>query len=140
MLRVILCHPPDCSDGVVQFVLYDVTKPSVPSSSKQHDHVEDGLLHDQHGGFTLSLLDSLFSNGLRMIKSISSKCHLRFSQVLKGALDKVICKPDDISCWVSLLVLSLCLLKTFCPRSNLECKSAIKRQCQVKSIANSIRS
>ncbi|GKD60094.1 hypothetical protein Tco_1297603, partial [Tanacetum coccineum] len=33
------------------------------------NHVED-LLHDQHGGFTLALLDSLFSNGLRIVKSI----------------------------------------------------------------------
>ncbi|GJT18909.1 reverse transcriptase domain-containing protein [Tanacetum coccineum] len=63
-----------------------------------------------------------------------------FSRVLKEALDKVICTPDDISCWVSLLVLPLCLLKTFYPRSNLECKSAIKRQRQEESIVNAIRS
>nr|GEX97058.1 hypothetical protein [Tanacetum cinerariifolium] len=83
---------------------------------------------------------SLFSEGLRTVKSIPPKCCLRFSRVLKGALDKVICKSDDISCWVSLLVLPLCLLKTFVPRSNLECKSAIKRQRQEESIANAIRS
>ncbi|GJZ11705.1 glucan endo-1,3-beta-glucosidase-like protein [Tanacetum coccineum] len=66
--------PPDSSDGVVQFVLYDVTKPPVPSSSKQHDHVED-LLHDQHGGFTLALLDSLFSKGLRTVNpSLPNVC------------------------------------------------------------------
>ncbi|GKD40780.1 putative reverse transcriptase domain-containing protein [Tanacetum coccineum] len=100
----------------------------------------DGLLHDQHDGFTLSLLDSLFSKGLRTVKSIPPKCRLGFSRVLKGALNKVICKPDDISCWVSLLVLPLCLLKTFRPRSNLECKSANKRQCQEESITNAIRS
>ncbi|GJW72951.1 hypothetical protein Tco_0132321 [Tanacetum coccineum] len=35
---------------------------------------------------------------------------------------------------------SLCLLKTFRPRSNLECKSAIKRQRQEESIVNAIRS
>ncbi|GJZ99137.1 hypothetical protein Tco_0671688 [Tanacetum coccineum] len=125
-------------DGIVHFVLYDLTKPQVPSCSEQIDHV--GLLHDQHGGFTLSLLESLFSKGLRRVKSIPPKCRLGFSQVLKGALDKVICKPDDISCWVSLLVLPLCLLKTFCPRSNLECKYANKRRRQEKSIINAIRS
>ncbi|GJR95485.1 putative reverse transcriptase domain-containing protein [Tanacetum coccineum] len=42
--------------------------------------------------------------------------------------------------WVSLLVLPLCLLKTFNPRSNLECKSANKRRHQEESIANAIRS
>nr|GEW49162.1 reverse transcriptase domain-containing protein [Tanacetum cinerariifolium] len=68
------------------------------------------------------------------------KCRLGFSRVLKEALDKVICTLDDISCWVSLLVLPLCLLKTFRPRSNLECKSAIKRQRQEESIVNAIRS
>ncbi|GJX16332.1 hypothetical protein Tco_0217164 [Tanacetum coccineum] len=36
--------------------------------------------------------------GWRTVKSIPPKCHLGFSRVLKGALDKVICKPDDISC------------------------------------------
>ncbi|GKD61502.1 hypothetical protein Tco_1299011, partial [Tanacetum coccineum] len=48
--------------------------------------------------------------------------------------------PDDIFCWVSLLVLPLCLLKTFCLKSNLECKSAIKRQRQEDSIVSAIRS
>ncbi|GKB04677.1 putative reverse transcriptase domain-containing protein [Tanacetum coccineum] len=78
--------PPDIGDGFVRFVLYDLTKPLVPPCS-QLDLV-DGLLHDQHDGFTLSLLDSLFSKGLRTVKSIPPKCHLGFSQVLKGALDK----------------------------------------------------
>ncbi|GKE12715.1 hypothetical protein Tco_1416266 [Tanacetum coccineum] len=34
----------------------------------------------------------------------------------------------------------LCILKTFYPRSCIECKSGIKRQCQEESIANAIRS
>ncbi|GJZ43899.1 hypothetical protein Tco_0591154 [Tanacetum coccineum] len=131
--------PPDCGDGVAQFVLYDLTKPQVPSCSMQLDHDDDGV-HDLHGGFTLALLDTLFSKGLRTVKSIPLKCRLGFSRVLKRALDKVICKPDDISCWVSLLVLPLCILKTFCPRSNLKCKSAIRRQRQEESIVNAIRS
>nr|GEV57035.1 hypothetical protein [Tanacetum cinerariifolium] len=131
--------PPDSDDGVVRFVLYDLTKPQVSSCSLQINHAED-LLPDQHGGFTLALLNSLFSKGLRTIKSIPPKCRLRFSRVLKGALVKVICKPDDISCWVSLLVLPLYLLKTFFSRSNVECESSIKRQRQEESIANAIRS
>ncbi|GKE13385.1 hypothetical protein Tco_1416936, partial [Tanacetum coccineum] len=69
----------------------------VPSCFEQLDHVGDEV-HDLHGGFTLALLDSLFSKGLRTAKS-TLKCHLGFSRVLKGALDKVICKPNDISCW-----------------------------------------
>ncbi|GKD57759.1 hypothetical protein Tco_1291146 [Tanacetum coccineum] len=102
-------------------------------------HVDSFVL-DPHNGFTLSLLDCLFSKGLRTVKSIPPKYRLGFSRVLKGALNKVISKPDDISCWVSLLVLPLCFLKTFCPRSNLECKSANKCQHQEESITNAIRS
>nr|GEV52001.1 hypothetical protein [Tanacetum cinerariifolium] len=82
----------------------------------------------------------IFHKGLRTVKSILPKCLLGFSRALKRALDKVICKPDDISCWVSLLVLPLYLLKTFDPRSNLECKSANKRQRQEESSTNAIRS
>ncbi|GKB71215.1 hypothetical protein Tco_0932627 [Tanacetum coccineum] len=130
--------PPDIGDGVVRFVIYDLAKPLAPSCS-QLVHVHS-LLLDPHDGLTLSLLDSLFSKGLRTVKSIPPKCRLGFSRVLKGALDKVISKPDDISCWVSLLVLPLCLLKTFSPRSNLECKSANKRRRQEESITNAITS
>ncbi|GKC70007.1 hypothetical protein Tco_1115890 [Tanacetum coccineum] len=133
-----IVSPPDIGDGFVRFVLYDLAKPLVPSCF-QPVHV-DSSLFDPHDGFTLSLLDYLLSKGLRTVKSIPPKCRLGFSRVLKGALDKVICKPDDISCLVSLLVLPLCLLKTFCPRSNLECWSANKRQRQEESITNAIRS
>ncbi|GJX49926.1 hypothetical protein Tco_0276771, partial [Tanacetum coccineum] len=133
-----IMSPPDIGDGFVRFVLYDLAKPLVPSCS-QPDHV-DSLLPDQHDGFTLSLLDCLFSKGLHTVKSIPPKCRLGFSRVLRVALDKVICKPDDVACWVSLLVLPLCLLKTFNSGRNLECKSANKRRHQEESIANAIRS
>ncbi|GJU05089.1 hypothetical protein Tco_1121519 [Tanacetum coccineum] len=62
----------------------------------------------------------LLSKVLFMVKCIPPRCHLGFSRVLKGALDKVICKLNDITCWVSLLVLHLYLLKTFCPRNNIQ--------------------
>ncbi|GJR94451.1 hypothetical protein Tco_0266625 [Tanacetum coccineum] len=52
--------------------------------------IPNSLLHDQHGGFTLALLDSLFSKGLRIVNSITPKCRLGFSRVLKGALDKLV--------------------------------------------------
>nr|GEW64116.1 hypothetical protein [Tanacetum cinerariifolium] len=130
--------PPDIGDGVIRFVIYDLAKPLAPPCSLL-DQV-DGLVHDQHDGFTLSLLDSLFSKRLRTVKSIPPKCRLGFSRVLKGALDKVICTLNDISCWVTLLVFPLCLLKTFFPRSNLECKTANKCQRQEESITDAIRS
>ncbi|GKC58624.1 hypothetical protein Tco_1086222, partial [Tanacetum coccineum] len=133
-----LVPPPNNGNDDVRFMLYDLIRPHVPSCSLL-DRV-NGLLPIEPEGFTLSLLDSLFSKGLRMVKSIPPRCRSGFSRVLKGALVKVIYKPDDISCWVSLLVLPLCLLKTFCPKSNLECKSANKCQRQEESITSAIRS
>lgn len=73
----------------------------------------DDEVRDSHCGFNLGALDRLFSKGLRTVKSIPPKCRLGFSRALKRALDKVVDKPDDISRWVSLLVLPLCLLRTF---------------------------
>ncbi|GKG04093.1 hypothetical protein Tco_0314480, partial [Tanacetum coccineum] len=55
--------PPDCGDGEVRFVLYDLTKPQVPSSSVQLDHVDE-LVLDEHVGFNLLLLDRLLSKEL----------------------------------------------------------------------------
>ncbi|GJZ38734.1 putative reverse transcriptase domain-containing protein [Tanacetum coccineum] len=90
--------PSDCGDGEVRFVLYDITKPQVHSSLVLHDHVDE-LVLDENVGFTLPVLDRLLSKGLCTVKSIPPKCRLGFSRVLKGALDKVIYTPDDISCW-----------------------------------------
>ncbi|GJX79191.1 hypothetical protein Tco_0327340 [Tanacetum coccineum] len=104
--------PSDCGDGEVRFVLYDHTKPQVPSSL-QLDHVDE-LVLDEHVGFTLPLLNILLSKGLCTVKSSLPV--------------------------VSLLVLHLCLLKTFCPRSYFECGFGIKHQRQNESIANFIRS
>ncbi|GKE35286.1 hypothetical protein Tco_1454608, partial [Tanacetum coccineum] len=59
----------DGGDGGDQFVIYDLDKPHVPSCSKQFDHVNDEVYY-LHGGFTLDLLNSLFSKGLYTVKSI----------------------------------------------------------------------
>jgi hypothetical protein len=50
----------------------------------------------------------------------------------------VISKPDDISSWVSLLVLPLCILKSFRPRSSSESRSFVKRRHQEESISRAI--
>ncbi|CAL1369107.1 unnamed protein product [Linum trigynum] len=76
--------------------------------------------------------------GLRTVKSIPPKCRLGFARALKGALDDVGVSPGDISCWIRLLVLPLYVLKTFSPRSNLECQSAIRRLCQEESVTSDI--
>ncbi|GJV02597.1 hypothetical protein Tco_1336166 [Tanacetum coccineum] len=67
-IRIKCCHgndlvpPLDNGNGDVHFVLYDLTRPHVPSCSLL-DRV-DVLLPIEPKGFTLSLLDSLFSKGL----------------------------------------------------------------------------
>nr|GEY37015.1 hypothetical protein [Tanacetum cinerariifolium] len=85
-----------------------------------HPQIVVTMRLDEHVGFTLPILDKLLSKGLHAVKSIPPKCLLRFSWVFKGAFDKVIFTLDDILCWVSLLVLPLFLLITFCPRSSIE--------------------
>nr|GFC72498.1 PAS domain-containing protein tyrosine kinase family protein [Tanacetum cinerariifolium] len=62
-------------DGVARFVMYDLTKPQVASSSIQLDHFGD-LVLDEHDGFTLPLLDNLLSKGLHIVKSFLPKCRL----------------------------------------------------------------
>ena len=73
------------------------------------------------------------------MKSIPPKCRLGFSQIPKEALDKVVHNSDDLSSWVRLLVLPLCVLKTFSPRSSRECSSAIRRRRQEECITSAIR-
>nr|GEZ76955.1 putative reverse transcriptase domain-containing protein [Tanacetum cinerariifolium] len=93
--------PPDIGDGFVHFVLYDLTKPLVPFCS-QLDLV-DGLLHDQHDGFTLSLLDNLFSKGYSCL-SVSLKPFARGLIWSAGHLTNVNARkkvspmPSDLGC------------------------------------------
>ena len=117
-------EPPDVGDGVVRYVLYGFPKPQAPSSGPSELVVT--VVQDQ--GFTVALLDRLLSKRLRTVKSIPPKCRLGFSRALKGALDKVSSTPSDLSAWIALLVLPLCLLKTFSPRSNTERRSVTRRQ------------
>lgn len=127
--------PPDVGDSVVRFVIFGIDRPIVPSVP-----LVVAAAVDTPPGFTIALLDSLLSKRLLTVKSIPPKCRLGFSRVLKGALDRVICKPGDISGWVRLLALPLCTLRTFCPRSNLERKSSNRRRLQEDFIVSAIRS
>ncbi|GKC07559.1 hypothetical protein Tco_0999169, partial [Tanacetum coccineum] len=55
--------PLNCGDGELRFMIYDITKLQVPSSSVQLDHVDE-LVLDEHVGFNLLLFDILLSKGL----------------------------------------------------------------------------
>ncbi|GKD51074.1 RNA-directed DNA polymerase, eukaryota, partial [Tanacetum coccineum] len=66
-----------CGDGVVRFVLYEIIKPHVPSSSEQINNVDD-LVLVQHKGFTLVILDSFFKR--------VAYCEFHPSQVSFGIL------------------------------------------------------
>lgn len=126
---------PDCGDGVIRFVLHGLPRPMAPPLASGVV-----MVPDSPEGFTVTSLDRLLSLGLRTVKSIPHRCRLGFSRVFKGALDAVISSPADLSCWVRLFVMPLCLLKTFSARSSLECRAAVRRQRQEESIANAIRS
>ena len=47
-------------------------------------------------------------------------------------------KPGDISSWVNLLVLPLCIPKAFSPCNSLERRSSVKRQRQEECITSAI--
>ncbi|XP_056683636.1 uncharacterized protein [Spinacia oleracea] len=132
----VFVDPPDSGDGTIRFTLYGIQKPQAPASELSTSVAP----REHHFSFDVALLNTLWSKRLRSVKSIPPKCRLGFSRVLKGALDKVICRPDDIACWVQLLVLPLCVLKTFSPRSNRECSSGVRRRQQEESITSAIRS
>ena len=130
--------PPDAGDGVVHFVLYDLARPAVPVSSPNGLGAAD-VVPDPPVRFGVALFDSLLSKRLCTVKSIPPKCRLSFARVLKGALDRVIGQPDDISCWVQLLVLPLCVLRTFSPRSCRERRSSVRRHLQEEGILSALR-
>nr|GEV78183.1 reverse transcriptase domain-containing protein [Tanacetum cinerariifolium] len=87
-----IVSPPDSGDGVVRFVLYDLTKPQAPSCSKYI--------------------------GQRTVRSIPPKCRLGFSQVLKGDLDKEESIGNAIRSWSVPGALVLDTIKSF-PRGKL---------------------
>nr|GEU70492.1 putative reverse transcriptase domain-containing protein [Tanacetum cinerariifolium] len=98
-------NPYSCGLSVAAVGLGDVAFSGLPiwgSCSLGPDY-RVHLLFRVHNMYNKGLAVSLFSKGLRTVKSITPKCRLGFSRVLNEALDKVICKPDDIACRVSLL-------------------------------------
>ncbi|XP_056693200.1 uncharacterized protein [Spinacia oleracea] len=133
---IVFVDPPNSRDGIIRFILYGFQKPQAPTSELSSSDAP----REHQFSFDVALLDTLLSKRLRSVKSIPPKYRLGFSRVLKGALDKVICRPDDIACWVQLLVLPLCVLSTFSPRSNRECSSGVRRRRQEESITSAIYS
>nr|GEW54961.1 ribonuclease H-like domain-containing protein [Tanacetum cinerariifolium] len=75
--------PSYCGDGEVRFVLYDLTKPQIPSSTVQLNHTDE-LVIDEHIGFTLPLLDIFLSKELRMVKSSLSASTPRYSNAIRS--------------------------------------------------------
>ncbi|CAL1377796.1 unnamed protein product [Linum trigynum] len=129
----VFVEPPDYGDGLVRFIIYDIPISPAPSSS-----VLSSDVRVEPVGWSISLLDRLFSIGLRTVEFIPPKCCLGFARVLKGNLDDVGVSPGDLSCWIRLLVLHLCVLKTFSLWSNLQCRSAIRRLRQEESVIRAI--
>ncbi|CAL1377163.1 unnamed protein product [Linum trigynum] len=129
----VVMEPPDCDDDLVNFIIYDIPRPPSLSLLVISSYARVELV-----GLSISLLDRLFSMGLRTVKSSPPKCRLGFARALKGALDDVGVSPGDLSCWICLLVLPLCVLKTFSPWSNLEYRSAVRRLRQEESVTSAI--
>lgn len=86
----------------------------------------------------VELLNKVFQQHIQTIKNIPLKCKLQFSRVLKYALDKVRANPGDVSVWIQLLLLPVCTLHLYIPKSSSEEKSGNRRTLQIRSINQSI--
>ncbi|KAI3963863.1 hypothetical protein MKW92_004301, partial [Papaver armeniacum] len=115
-------------------LIHGITCPSSP------DIDVDDVVSDNAAAhlpcLNLDLLDKVFQKQLRTIKNIPPKCKLQFSRVLKFNLDRVIASPRDASVWVQLLLLLVCVLQTYVPKSNAEEKNL--KKLQISSINRSI--
>ena len=84
--------------------------------------------------YDLTLLDRVFSKKLRTVKRIPPRARLGFAKLFRGALDKVIACPGDLSAWVQLLILPSCVLSTFVPTNRAQRRSGERKRCQLDSI------
>lgn len=66
------------------------------------------------------------------------RARLGFAKIFRGALDKVLARPGDLSAWVQLLVLPSCVLSTFVPTNRAQRRSGERERHQLDSISRAI--
>lgn len=80
------------------------------------------------------LLNVVLQRQLTTVTSIPHKCRLAFSRTLKYFLDRVITCLGNMIVWLKLVLLPICTLTLFQPRTSAEKKSGNRKRLQVMSI------
>lgn len=118
------------------FIIYGVYKPKVQTSTPNgcdgtstSTNIEDASM-----GLSLELLNKIFQKQITTTSSIPPQCRLNFSRTLKTSLDKVLLRPNELSSWLHLILLPICTLNLFVPKSSREERSGNRKRIQTESI------
>ncbi|XP_026416062.1 uncharacterized protein LOC113311438 [Papaver somniferum] len=80
------------------------------------------------------MLDLIFQRRIPTTVSIPPPCRLQFSRTLKTTLDNVLAKPQDLVAWLRLLLLPVCILNLYMPKSSAKEKSGTRKKLQIAAI------
>lgn len=80
------------------------------------------------------MLNLVFQKQVTKITSIPPHCRLNLYRSLKSSLDRVLGHPNDLSAWLHLLLLPVCTLSLYFPKSSTEERSGNRKRLQTASI------
>ncbi|XP_026456690.1 uncharacterized protein LOC113357496 [Papaver somniferum] len=80
------------------------------------------------------MLNTILQRKIPTIVSIPPPCRLHFSRTLKKALDNVLAHPSDVTAWLQLLLLTVCTLHLYVPKSSREARSSNRKKLQISAI------
>lgn len=89
---------------------------------------------DDSEGLNLGMHNLIFQKQITTMSRIPPQCRLHFSRTLKSTLDKVVDNPSNISSCVQLLLLPICTLNMYIPKSSREERSGNRKRIQTAAI------
>lgn len=120
------------------FLLYGVDKPetfnTIINTGTTSSNEETAPNDDVSVGLSINTLDLVFKKQLTTVSSIPPLCRLNFSRSLNASLDKVLEHPNEVSAWLELLLLPVCTLSLYIPKSSMEERSGARKRLQTESI------
>ncbi|RZC89837.1 hypothetical protein C5167_035832 [Papaver somniferum] len=87
----------------------------------------DSRQADDSLGLSVDMLNMVFHKQITIVTSIPPQCRLNFSRALKSSLDRVLGHPNDLSAWLHLLILPVCTLSLYFPKSSAEERSGNRK-------------
>lgn len=116
----------------VDFLIHGAEKPQpqIPRDVVDANVGEEMVV----GILTIELLDLLFQRQIPTTVSIPPPCRLQFSRTQKASLDNVIANPLHLCAWLHLLLLPVCTLNLYMPKSSIEERSGTRKKLQIAAI------